>query len=47
MMPLGFHMEVGGQPEDPDKHQQQALQNTDAAIRAVSTKFATEVRSFL
>lgn len=43
MGPLGFPMEAHERLEDLEKHQAEFGHNTDAAIRAVSTKFATEV----
>ncbi|RDB22756.1 hypothetical protein Hypma_010025 [Hypsizygus marmoreus] len=45
MAPLGFEMPAHERLEESQlyqKRQKKALQNTDAAIRAVSTKFATE-----
>jgi hypothetical protein len=41
LAPLGFLMHSPQAAED-DKHQE-SMPNTDAAIRVVSTKFATEV----
>ncbi|GLB33963.1 putative rhoGEF domain containing protein [Lyophyllum shimeji] len=46
MTPLGFHMESYVRPDDVEKTEKQAMQNTDAAIRVVSTKFATEASRF-
>ncbi|KAF8076556.1 hypothetical protein FPV67DRAFT_1407681 [Lyophyllum atratum] len=46
MNPLGFDMAACQRSEDLEKTHSQALQNTDAAIRVVSTKFATEASRF-
>lgn len=45
LAPLGFHMHAPHGTEG-NKCQGERIQNTDAAIRAVSTKFATEASRF-
>ncbi|KAG6903483.1 hypothetical protein C0995_005506 [Termitomyces sp. Mi166 len=44
--PLGFHLEAYKRSGDPAKTLNLAMQNTDAAIRIISSKFATEVHEF-
>ncbi|KAG6911240.1 hypothetical protein DXG01_003107 [Tephrocybe rancida] len=44
MVPLGFNMEA--YQRDPDKTSNLAMQNTDTAIRILSTKFAAEASRF-
>lgn len=46
IIPLGFHLDAYKRSDDPAKSLALAMQNTDAAIRVISTKFATEVREF-
>ncbi|KAG6869325.1 hypothetical protein C0993_000078 [Termitomyces sp. T159_Od127] len=46
IIPLGFHLEAYKRSDDPAKTVALAMQNTDAAIRIISTKFATEASRF-
>ncbi|KAG6880356.1 hypothetical protein C0992_007767 [Termitomyces sp. T32_za158] len=46
LIPLGFHLEAYKRSDDPAKTLELAMQNTDAVIRIISTKFATEASRF-
>ncbi|KAG6833911.1 hypothetical protein H0H87_007922 [Tephrocybe sp. NHM501043] len=46
MVPLGFNMEAYQRSDDPAKTSDFAIQNTDAAIRTLSIKFAAEASRF-